>query len=130
MHEYHDITCHVIFDVNIYFTSEARFVANGSKTEDRVDLTCSSVLSRDSVQLAFLITELNDLDVMACDIGNAYLNAPCKDNIWSKAGAECGEHRGNIIILVQALYGLKTSGASWQLIFKEFIENNHNFKLT
>ena len=67
---------------------------------------------------------------MVCDIGNAYLNAPCKEKIWSKAGAECGEHRGSIIILVQALYGFMTSGASWQRMFKEFIENNHHFKLT
>ena len=77
-----------------------------------------------------MIAALNDLDVMACDIGNAYLNAPCKENIWFKSGAECDDHRRNIIILVQYLYGLKKSGAYWPSMFKEFIEKNLRFKLT
>ena len=29
---------------------------------------------------------MNNLDVMACDIGNAYLDAPFKDKILFKAG--------------------------------------------
>ena len=71
------MTCNcVIFDVKIDFTWKARFVANGSNTESPVALTCSSVLSSYSVQLAFLIAALNDLSVMTCGIGNAYLNTP------------------------------------------------------
>ena len=71
-------------------------MVNGAMTEALVVLTFSSVVSRDSVQLAFLITALNDLDVMSCDIENAYfyLSAPCKEKIWFMAGAECGENRG------------------------------------
>jgi hypothetical protein len=49
-------------------------------------ITYSSVVSRDSVQLAFLIAALNDLDILSCDIGNAYLNAPCREKIWFEAG--------------------------------------------
>ena len=64
---------------------------------------------------------------MACDIGSSYLNAPWKENIWFKSGAECGEHRENIMILVQALYGINKSGASFQSIFKVFIEKNLHF---
>ena len=60
---------------------------------------------------------------------NAYLNAPCKENIWFKEGTEFGEHRGKFIILVRALYGIKTSGASWISMFKEFIEKNLHLKL-
>ena len=58
------------------FTWKAIFVANVSKTEAPVALTYSSVVSRDSVQLELLISGMNDLGVMTCDIGNAYLNAP------------------------------------------------------
>ena len=76
MHGYQEITCHVISDMKTYFTGKARFVANGSKTEAPVALTYSIVVSRDSVQLAFLIAALNYLDVMICGIGNAYLNVP------------------------------------------------------
>ena len=32
--------------------------------------------------IAFLIAALKELDVCAVDIGNAYLNADCKERIW------------------------------------------------
>ena len=61
-------------------------VANGSTTEEPSSITYSSVVSRDRVHIAFLVAELNDLDVMAYDVGNAYLNAPCRGKIWFVAG--------------------------------------------
>ena len=72
---YQEITCHLVFDVKIDFSRKARLVANGVKTEVPAALTYLSVVSRDSVRLAFLIAELNNLDVMTCNIVNAYLNA-------------------------------------------------------
>ena len=57
-----------------------------------------------------------------------YLNAPCKERIWFVAGAECGSHlRGKVMKLVRALYGLKSSGASWRQMFKEYIVNRMGF---
>ena len=106
---YQEISCHLIFDVKMDFTRKARFVANGSTTEAPISMTYSSVVSRDSVRLAFLIAALNDLDIMSCDIGNAYINAPCREKIWFKAGIECGEHKGKVMIITRALYGLKSS---------------------
>lgn len=83
-------------------------------TEAPSSITYSSVVSRDSVRLAFLIAALNNLDVMMCDIGNAYLNAPCREKIWFKGGRETGEDKGKVLELKRALYGLKSSGASWR----------------
>jgi hypothetical protein len=80
----------MIFDVIMDFTRKARFVAGGHMTETPNSLTYSSVVSRESVKIAFLIAALNDLDLMSCDIGNAYLNAKCRERIWFVAGAECG----------------------------------------
>ena len=80
------ITCHLIFDVKMYFSSKCWMVANGSTTEDPSSLTYSSVVSKDSVRIAFLIAELNDLEVMDCDVGNVYLNTPCREKIWFMAG--------------------------------------------
>ena len=74
---YQEITCHLVFDMKMDFMRKARFVANGSKTKTPVSVTYSSVVSRDSIRLAFLIAALNDLDIMQCDISNTYLNAPC-----------------------------------------------------
>jgi hypothetical protein len=59
--------------------------------------------------------DLNDLDVKAADVGNAYLNAPTKERVYTTAGPEFGaELQGRLIIIVRALYGLKSSGAAWR----------------
>ncbi len=57
------------------FTRKAHFVAGGHKTDPPSSLTYSSVVSRDSVRIAFLIAALNKLDIISADIGNAYINA-------------------------------------------------------
>jgi len=61
-----------VFDVKMDFTRKARFCANGNETGVATSMTYSSVVSRDSVQLAFLIAGLNDLGVMVADLENAY----------------------------------------------------------
>ena len=111
---YQEIRCHWIFDVKMDLTRRARFVAGGHTTETPASMTYSSVVSRDSVRIAFLIAALNDLEILACDIGNAYLNAPCKERIWFVAGPEFGDRAGCPVKIVRALYGLKTSGAAWR----------------
>ena len=88
---YQEIKCHMIFDVKMDFTRKARFVARGDLTTTTPKVTYSSVVSRDSVWLAFLMAGLNDLDIMACDISNAYLNAPCRETIWFQGGKDTAE---------------------------------------
>ena len=128
MKGFQEITCHLVFDVKMDFTRKARFVADGSKTDTPVGICYSSVVSRDSVRLALLVAALNDLDVFSCDIGNAYLNAKCREKIWFVAGLECGKSmQGKVMRLTRALYGLKSSGASWRQMFKEFIESKLEF---
>lgn len=118
---FQEIACHMIFDVKMDLTRKARFVAGGHMTEPPASVTYSSVVSRDSVRIAFLIAALNDLDVMACDVGNAYLNAPCREKIWFIAGPEFGSRQGMVVKVVRALYGLKSSGASWRYMFNSTI---------
>jgi hypothetical protein len=48
---------------------------------------------------------------MLADIQNAYLHARCREKIWVLAGLEFGSEQGTIMIVVRALYGLKSSGA-------------------
>jgi len=85
--------------------------------------TYSGVVSQDSVRIAFLIAALNNLDVQACDVTNAYLNAPCCKKIWFEGGAECGEDRGKVMIIKCALYGLRLSGAAaWRNMLVQIIE--------
>jgi hypothetical protein len=68
------IPCHIIFDVRMDFSRKARFVAGEHKTDPPSSLTYSSVMSGESVRIAFLLAVLNGLDILSADIGNA-----CKD---------------------------------------------------
>ena len=111
---YQEIRCHVIFDAKLDFTRKVRFVAGGHMTETPSSITYSSVVLRDSVRLAFLIAGLNDLDVLAGDVTNAYLNAKCREKIWFEGGLETGEEKGKVLIVTRALYGLKSSGPAWR----------------
>ena len=54
----------------------------------------SSVVIRDSVKIALLIASLNDLQLLACNIQNAYLTADCQEKIYKMAGSEFGSGRG------------------------------------
>jgi Reverse transcriptase (RNA-dependent DNA polymerase) len=86
-------------------------------------VTYSSVVSRDIVRLGFLIAALNGIDIMSCDLENAYLNAPCGEKIWFEGGIECGEDQGKVLVLVHALYGLKSAGASWRAALAKVLDD-------
>ena len=70
----------------------------------------AQVLFQDeSVRLAFLIAELNSVDVMSCDLENACLDVPCQEKIWFEGSPECGEDHSKVLILAGALHGLKSA---------------------
>ena len=96
------------------FTLTARFVVGGHTIEAPSTITYSSVVSRDSVRLAFTIAALNGVDVMSCNLENAYLNAMCRKMIWFEGGTKCGEDKGKVLIIVRALYGIKYARSSWR----------------
>ena len=70
-------------------------------------------------RIALTIATLNNLDILACDIHNAYLTAQCREKIWTRTGPEFGSESGCIIIVVRTLYGLKSSGAAFRLLLAE-----------
>jgi hypothetical protein len=69
------------------------------------------------VRIPFLLAPLNDFDIIACDVGSAYLNAPCREKIWFVAGLEFGSWQGTVVKVVRALYGLKSCCVSWRAMF-------------
>ena len=121
---YQQITCHMIFDIKMgeNFRRKARFVADGHKTKTPAAMTYSSVVSRDSVRIALTIAALNDLDVLACDIQNAYLCADCRERIWTRAGPEFGSEAGQPMLVKKALYGLRSSGAAFRALLAETLD--------
>ena len=53
------------------------------------------------------VAALKDLDILTCDIPNAYLNVKCWEKIWTIAGTEFGVEEGTLMIVKMAMYGLK-----------------------
>ena len=92
-------------------------------TEILATLTYSSVVSRDSVWIALTLAALNDLQVMSCDIQNAYLMADCREKISTYAGPEFGSEQGSIMFVRKALYGLKSSGAAFRAHLAETLHD-------
>ena len=77
-------------------------------------VTYASVVLRESVRIALTLAALNDLEVKTADIENDYLTAPIGEKIWCKLGPEFGDDAGKRAIIVRALYGLKSAGASFR----------------
>ena len=117
---YQEIHCHMIFDIKMAgLVHKACLVGGGHTTDTPSSITYSSVVSCDSRWIAFFVAALNDLDIMAADIGNAYLNAPCCEKIWTMAGPEFGTDCGAIFLITRALYGLKSASVAWRSFFAQ-----------
>jgi hypothetical protein len=122
------IPFHMIFDVKCDFTRKARFVAGGHLTDAPAQLTYSSVVTWESIHIGFLIAALNGLDILSADVGNAYLQAPTREKVHTTAGPKFGPSNiGRTVIVVRAMYGLKSSGAAWHTKFSETLRSM-NFK--
>ena len=113
---FQEMRCHMVYDVKMEnFQRKARLVAGGHMTEvSSKTLTYASVVSRESVRIALTLAALNDLEVKTGDIENAYLTAPIGEKIWCTLGPEFGGDAGKRAIIVRALYGLKSAGASFR----------------
>jgi len=88
--DYKNVGGRIIFDVKMDFTRKARWVAAGHKISDPIRSTYTGIVSRERVRIAFTYAELNDLDVFAADIQNAYLQAPCSEKYYLTCGIEWG----------------------------------------
>ena len=74
-HGWKQVTGHLVLDVKMDLTRTARWVLDLHKTPDQIGSTYAGVVSRESVCIALSYAALNDLDVFAANIQNAYLQA-------------------------------------------------------
>ena len=117
------MSCHLIFDVKAFsLKRKARFVGNGAMVDSSDVPTFASVVSRESVRIAFTVAALNGLDVLSADCEGAYLNAKPRERLYTKCGPEFGEMEGRWAIIVRALYGASSSAASWRDAISRVIE--------
>ncbi len=110
---YGKIRVHLVFDVKHDGQHKSPLVADEHLTEVPLDSVYSGVISLQGLHLLVFLAELNDLDVWATDIGNAYLEAKAQEKVYIIAGPEFAELEGHMLIIFKALCGLRTSGLHW-----------------
>ncbi len=110
---YKKIRVHLIFAVKHDGRHKARLVADGHLTDIPVESVYSGVVSLRGLRLVIFLAELNDLEIWATDIGNAYLEALTTETVYIIAGPEFGDLEGHILVIYKALYGLRSSGKRW-----------------
>ena len=94
--------------------------------------TYSSVVSKESVGICFMLSALNDLDILTGDIGNAYLNAKPREKCHVVITDELifGESAiGKKAQIVRALYGMKSSGAAWRDMISTYLKYEMKFEM-
>ena len=120
---YTKITVHLVFDVKHDGRHKVRCVAGGHLTEIPLDSVYSGVVSLRGLRIMLFLSELNQLEVWATDIGNAYLEASTKETIFIVGGTEFGPRYGRILIIRKALYGLRSSGKRWHERFADCLRD-------
>ena len=122
-HGWKQVTGHLVWDVKMDFTRKARWVLDGHKTPDPIGSTYASVVSRESVHIALTYAALNDLDVFAVNIWNAYLQAPLSQKDYIICGSEFGiENIGQTGLIHRALYVGKAAGRDFRNHLCSFME--------
>jgi hypothetical protein len=120
---YQHVRGQLIFEIKMgSLRWKARCVADGHLTDPPASKTYASVVSGESVRIAFTIAALNDLDVQAAHMLNAYLTSSCDEKVWTiwlrirtrikrKTGNKSSfalwteEFRGSILISSCIIYG-------------------------
>jgi hypothetical protein len=102
---------------------KARFVADGHTTNTPHAMTYESFVARESVRAALNLAVLNYLDVKMADIENAYLTAPITEKVWTVLGTEFRDDSGKRVLIVRALYGLRSADADLRNHLDECMNN-------
>ena len=97
----------MIFDINMdgKFIRKSILVADNHTTAVPSSIAYSSVVSRESVGIAFILALLNDLDIFARDIGNPYFNAKYREKTWTEAVTESVQQERYMYLRALVLHG-------------------------
>ena len=112
---YTRIPYHIVHDVKFDGRLKSRLVAGGHRApivekEDRF----SGVVSMEAVRIGFCLAKLNNLQVCAGDVGNAFLYGTTQEKVYIVAGPEFGPKlAGKRLLIEKSLYGLASSAARY-----------------
>ena len=89
-------------------------MAGGHTSEAPNSITYSSVVSCGSICIGSLLECLHGVNITGIDLKNYYLNAPCEEKIWFVGGDECRDYKVSALLIIRALYGLRSAGLLWR----------------
>jgi len=107
---YQKVYAHLIYANKFDMRRKARLVLSGQLTPPSNDKAYSGIVSLEGVRTVLFLAELNELQLCAADIAQAYLEANTREKLAIVGGPEFGELSGHTLILMKALYGARTSG--------------------
>ena len=84
------IPYHLVFDVKFDGRHKSRLVAGGNHTEPLKEDIYSGVVSIESIRILFFLATLNNLQIWAAYVVNAFLNARCRERVLIRTGPEFG----------------------------------------
>ena len=108
--EYKKIKIRFVFDVKADGRRKGTLVSRGGMTPEPDEAVYSSVATLRSLRIVIFLAELNGLNLMQGDVGNAYLESYTQDKVYFIARPEFGHHAGTSFVIEKALYGLCSSG--------------------
>ena len=121
--DYKKIRVHLVFAVKHDGRHKARLVAGGHLTETPIDSVYSSVVSLRGIRIITFLAELNGLESWSTDISCAYLESYTQEKVYIIAGPEFGTREGHTLIIVRAIYGLRSSGLRWSERFSDVLRD-------
>ena len=102
---------HLMFDVKMNFQRRSRWVKDGHKCPEPETSSYAGVVSRESIRIMLTYAALMDVDVLAVDIRNVYLQGPTSEKHYIICGPEFRlEHVGKRAMIVCTLYEGKVTG--------------------
>jgi len=105
------IPYHFVFNIKFDLWHKARLVADRNHTQPPKKDIFSGVVGMDTMWIGFLLAAMNDLQVCAANIGNAFLYRLTKEKVCIIARKEFGTDQGKMLIIDKGLYGLRSSSA-------------------
>jgi hypothetical protein len=109
------------FEVKPDGQRKARLVAGGHMIDLWGISSRSTYVKGISVRLLDLIAHRDGLEILCGNIGNAFTTADCLEKVYSIAGPEFGECEDSVILLIKALYGLRSSSRAFRAHFADFL---------
>ena len=110
---YQNIRVHFIFDMKHGGKLKPRHVADGHLTKEPNETVYSGDVSLRNLRLAMFLAELNNLQLWGADVGNTYLQALTKENLYIVGGPEFDELQAHVLVMYKPLYGTRSGGACW-----------------